>query len=325
LYFLFINDGGRGKGYVFLRLLEDPIKSLVPIQLLRDIYDLNPLEISNDPILMENCSWIVSFASLVILQTLSVASEAERSFVLEWYEFLKKFVAKFPTVLDKKIGFWETLHSQLSFQPTTNIGVVLRSFQDFITKASAGLAKESDFMKMGNRLVRELQTSKEGSQNESELKIAVQSFATFFWGFANANLESVWKNHDLIDLTYNLVWHVYFNLDDEMLKHPDDKALLVAKAQVLRLRSVLTPYRGQCASCFAEGARLKCGRCGIDRYCNADCQRKAWTFHKTYCGKLSKEEIMKQLVFAVAPWNDDNLLLIADVIPKSRQHELGLI
>ncbi len=32
----------------------------------------------------------------------------------------------------------------------------------------------------------------------------------------------------------------------------------------------------RCANCDAPGAKMKCGRCGVERYCDQDCQKVRW-------------------------------------------------
>ena len=32
----------------------------------------------------------------------------------------------------------------------------------------------------------------------------------------------------------------------------------------------------RCANCNAPGAKMKCGRCGVERYCDQDCQKVRW-------------------------------------------------
>ena len=32
----------------------------------------------------------------------------------------------------------------------------------------------------------------------------------------------------------------------------------------------------RCANCDAPGAKMKCGRCGVERYCDRDCQKVRW-------------------------------------------------
>jgi hypothetical protein len=41
---------------------------------------------------------------------------------------------------------------------------------------------------------------------------------------------------------------------------------------------------GRCAECH-QIAQHKCSKCGIIRYCSADCQKGGWARHKTVCGK----------------------------------------
>ena len=61
--------------------------------------------------------------------------------------------------------------------------------------------------------------------------------------------------------------------------------------------------RRWCYHCFAsnqddESKRfLKCTRCGVARYCNRDCQRGNWKFHKQSCRKMT--EGMKSTIDAL--------------------------
>jgi len=32
----------------------------------------------------------------------------------------------------------------------------------------------------------------------------------------------------------------------------------------------------RCGNCDAAGAKMKCGRCGVERYCDQDCQKVGW-------------------------------------------------
>lgn len=46
------------------------------------------------------------------------------------------------------------------------------------------------------------------------------------------------------------------------------------------------PVTLACKGCGKdEGKLMKCGKCGVVRYCNAECQKGDWSFHKKVCVK----------------------------------------
>ncbi|KAJ1417324.1 hypothetical protein B484DRAFT_334262, partial [Ochromonadaceae sp. CCMP2298] len=51
------------------------------------------------------------------------------------------------------------------------------------------------------------------------------------------------------------------------------------------LEEQLVPPRdlSACTSCTAPGAAKMCSRCCEERYCDVNCQRDAWLFHRLVC------------------------------------------
>ena len=50
------------------------------------------------------------------------------------------------------------------------------------------------------------------------------------------------------------------------------------------------PQIGRCAQCDKKSKRsdlLLCGRCMLHQYCSHECQKKAWTYHKATCDRLT--------------------------------------
>lgn len=43
-----------------------------------------------------------------------------------------------------------------------------------------------------------------------------------------------------------------------------------------------------CDSCGSDVVKLRCSGCQVAWYCNADCQRKSWSHHRTVCALLEK-------------------------------------
>eukprot|EP01084_Bolivina_argentea_P213141 362101_1 len=61
----------------------------------------------------------------------------------------------------------------------------------------------------------------------------------------------------------------------------------------------------QCANCQCAGATSRCGGCRLVWYCNKDCQRKHWKFHKKQCKfNINKNQHHKK---SSAQANDNNL------------------
>ena len=70
--------------------------------------------------------------------------------------------------------------------------------------------------------------------------------------------------------------------------HPDDRAGADGKATKKGAGGKAKPSKGKevgakgkedthrCANCDAPGAKMKCGRCGVERYCDRDCQKVRW-------------------------------------------------
>ena len=67
--------------------------------------------------------------------------------------------------------------------------------------------------------------------------------------------------------------------------HPDDRGGADGKATKKGAGGKAKPSKGKevgakgkedthrCANCDAPGAKMKCGRCGVERYCDQDCQK----------------------------------------------------
>ncbi|KAI9021988.1 hypothetical protein DFJ74DRAFT_706887 [Hyaloraphidium curvatum] len=51
--------------------------------------------------------------------------------------------------------------------------------------------------------------------------------------------------------------------------------------------------RDRCDHCDAEGKLKRCARCGVARYCGAECQRAAWGEHKALCTAQRQTEQMR--------------------------------
>ena len=48
--------------------------------------------------------------------------------------------------------------------------------------------------------------------------------------------------------------------------------------------------RQWCEWCFRSPTKLKtCSRCGVAKYCNAECARKGWASHKKFCKRVAKQ------------------------------------
>ena len=48
--------------------------------------------------------------------------------------------------------------------------------------------------------------------------------------------------------------------------------------------------RQWCEWCFRSPTKLfKCSRCGVAKYCNAECARKGWASHKKFCKRAAKQ------------------------------------
>mmetsp|Transcript_27312 Transcript_27312/g.30417 ORF Transcript_27312/g.30417 Transcript_27312/m.30417 type:complete len:85 (-) Transcript_27312:351-605(-) len=48
--------------------------------------------------------------------------------------------------------------------------------------------------------------------------------------------------------------------------------------------------RYSCATCGKQPSTgdkklLRCSKCKLERYCNTDCQKEHWKFHKHFCAK----------------------------------------
>ena len=59
--------------------------------------------------------------------------------------------------------------------------------------------------------------------------------------------------------------------------HPDDRGGADGKATKKKgggAKGKEDTHR--CANCDAPGAKMKCGRCGVERYCDQDCQKVRW-------------------------------------------------
>jgi len=60
---------------------------------------------------------------------------------------------------------------------------------------------------------------------------------------------------------------------------------------------------GRCAACTTP-SKLKCSKCSEARFCNAECQRKVWRFHKMFCGRVTFET-MKHKLLERPPWEEE--------------------
>jgi hypothetical protein len=50
-----------------------------------------------------------------------------------------------------------------------------------------------------------------------------------------------------------------------------------------------------CCRCGRPGARKKCGRCNLQRYCGPKCQDEHWSFHKKHCKSLQLQNSAEEL------------------------------
>jgi hypothetical protein len=59
---------------------------------------------------------------------------------------------------------------------------------------------------------------------------------------------------------------------------------------------------GKCSHCL-KPASLKCSRCGLHRYCSAQCQKSEWSIHRMFCGKYTFQELKNELISSpTLPW-----------------------
>jgi ribosomal protein L40E len=60
-----------------------------------------------------------------------------------------------------------------------------------------------------------------------------------------------------------------------------------------------TPEAETCTHCGSRNPTNKCGRCGLERYCSAPCQRAHWPAHKPVC--LAPEQRTLEAAQTAAP------------------------
>ena len=65
---------------------------------------------------------------------------------------------------------------------------------------------------------------------------------------------------------------------DDRLRGADGKATKKGAGGKAKTRGKEGGAKGKedthrCANCDAPGAKMKCGRCGVERYCDQDCQK----------------------------------------------------
>ena len=53
-----------------------------------------------------------------------------------------------------------------------------------------------------------------------------------------------------------------------------------------------------CCACRAPYAKSKCTKCRCARYCNKDCQKSHWTYHKAHCWSLMKQKFQNEEIAA---------------------------